>query len=620
MILDRTVIKEFKSQVLEDADYFCSHNFLKDVENSSQRENGKRLEIAFFMLQVFSISKNIEHLSVVHKLLKQAQNVYSLSPNNMSFKDGGSGIIYIYVWLYKLTKNDMYLREALLLIDNCTDYFLESDQVSESLFAGRSGLLLNTFYLFHLSKEKRLLHLIDRLSRKIISNAVQIKGGLAWYNPFELIIRPLCSFGYGVSGIAYVFQLLGKYFNHDPFNEIANRSFFYINEQCLDENSNSWCDFRKNIVDEKDLAEHMEKFSNGEISFFKNPNVDHSIAHGSAGIIYSQLNDKGSIDRIPSYNKKKLFSSVEVIGIAQIQLELFSRKKDEEYYKNAKEFLSKLNLQKGEKEYISLATLRLAMSKGTSCIFHFPQFDFYPDSTNSSLSNSFLSDADIYNSLTKKRFPKTTDVTNQLPMLNFERNLRKAWGDPEAFFMDIIKSTNEDRVVLNAVRNIFEYEKQLNHLRLEQRFNPYYHVKYMDVLGTRMNALQIPEERLELEDIILSETAMLKKFHPISISSMPSSHNTAGVLMFWKYDLEKGVVEINLEPIKFLLDLFRKPKCIKSALKDLLYYCELLDDQALHPLITYSNSKNRADLIRRLPFVFPYQIKILIADGILKFA
>lgn len=620
MISDATIFGELELEILKDADYFCSIEFQENIGNSSHWEKEYKFEMIFFLIHVFSTSKKTKYLSMADHLVEQAYTEYLLSRNNMSFINGGSGVLYAYVCLYNLTTENKYLEKSLKIIETCSDYFLESDQVDESLFLGRSGLLLNVFYVFHLSKNNKLLNLINRLSCKIISNAVQIGRGLAWYNPFELVIQPLCSYGYGASGIGYVFDILGHYFNHEPYKEIARKSFFYVNEQCFDKNSNFWKDYRKNIVNEKDLSEHTDKFIKDDNSFFKKHNIDHSIDHGSAGIVYSQLNNIAVQDKVSTLNKSHLFSDEDLISLAHINLELFNKRQDDKYFIKAKSLVSDLNYQKKERCYLYLAILKLSLFKGKSCVFKFSGFEFKPEKDNILSNTQFLSDANIYDLLNKKMFKKTIECFKTFDLFNSESEGKKAWEHSEEFFENKIKSINVESKISKVIKEVFEYEKDLNDLKLEQRFNPYWHIKELTVLNDRINSLQIPEQQLELKNIIISETVILRKtHHQLSKIIVASEKDIDGILMFWKYDLEKGVVEINLEPIKFLLDLFKKPKCIKVALKEILYYCELLNDEEIIPLVEYSNSINRKDLIRRLPFVFSYQVKILISDGVLRF-
>lgn len=622
MIPNTTTNRELKLEleILEDADYFCSVEVQKATKNNFYEDKEYRLDLIFFLLHVFSISKNRKHLLAADSLVEKAHEDHLLLSNDMCFIHGGASILYAYVKFYELTREEKYLKKSLMLIDRCSDYFLESDQVGESLFLGRSGLLLNILYIFHVSKDDKLLNFIDKLTRKIISNAVQVEGGLAWYNPFEMVIQPLCSFGYGASGIGFVFDALGQYFNHEPFKEVAKKSFFYVNELCYDKKLNIWNDYRKNIVDKVDLSEHIEKFEDGDNSFFEKPSIDHSIAHGSAGILYAQLSHKSVVNNVKTLSKVELHSNEDIIALVHINLELFNKERHEEFLANARVFISKLGYQKGEIGYLYLAILKVSLIKGESCTYQFPKFDLNLGN-NSSMSPKFLSDIDICELLTEKVFEKTIQCIKSLNIFDSKHEGREAWINPHVFFSNKINSSKVDTQISNIMNKVFEYEKELNQFRLRRRFNPYWHVKQLIALREKITSLQIPDRTLEFKKITISKTTILRHVHSqISTNLSTPVDKIDTIQIFWKYDLEKGVIERTLGPIQILVDLFRQPKSIKSALEEILNYCELLNDDEIEPLIGYSNSRSRQDLLNRLPFVLPYQVKILIADGVLEFA
>lgn len=620
MIKEGIATTELKLEILEDADYFCSAEGQKAIENDLQNKKEHRLHLIFFLLHVFSISRDRKYLMAADFLVEKATEDHLLLPQDMCFMNGGASILYTYVKLYEFTLEEKYLKKSLTIMDRCSDYFLESDQVGESLFAGRSGLLLNILYLYHASKDDKLLDLINKLTRKIISNAVQIEGGLAWYNPLEMVIQPLCSFGYGASGIGFVFDALGRYFDHEPFREVGKKSFFYASELCYDKKLHVWNDYRKNIVDKDDLSQHIEKFEDGDNSFFEKPGIDHSIAHGSAGILYAQLSHKSVVNNVKTLSQVVLHSNEDIIALAHINLELFNKERHEELFANARALISKLAYQKGEIGYLYSAILKVSFIKGESCAYQFPKFDLNPGG-NSSMSSKFLSDIDICELLTEKVFEKTIQCIRSLNIFDSRHEGREAWINPHVFFSNKINSSRVDEQISNIMNEVFEYEKELSQFRLRRRFNPYWHVKQLIALREKITSLQMPDTALEFKKITISQTTILRHVYSeiaTNLSTPVDKPDTTQI--FWKYDLEKGVIERTLGPIQILVELFRQPKSIKNALEEILNYCELLTDDEIEPLIGYSNSRSREDLLNRLPFVLPYQVKILIADGILEFA
>ncbi|RPG31577.1 MAG: hypothetical protein CBB72_012025 [Muricauda sp. TMED12] len=620
LIFRKTNSKELELELFEYGDCICQGGILNGIGSNSKADNESLYKVTDFLLHLYALSKEEKYLNRANLFIDKAYSNYILFPKNMTFLTGGAGIIYSLMRFFEETTDEKYLTKALDLAFNGSPYFIGSEQIGEGLFEGKSGLLLNILYLYDFTKNLELLRIIDKLIREILSTAIAVKQGLAWFTPFEMVIQPNCSFGYGVSGIGYVFHILGKYFGCSSFYEISNGCFNYVNGLCFNEDLSSWYDNRKDILCDTDLEEHIKEFTENNESFFKeSPMVDSSIANGTAGIWYSQIENEQLLEKInPWPVDTKKCSKEDIIGLAHINVELFHKFGLRNNYSKAESLSLKLNnTTLNEIDYLDIAMLKMSLLKGKSCTFYFKKFKFQ-EADKGILPDFFQTPEDVFESLAKSNFGRTTFILSKIGALDNYDFTEVSCIDPEGFIRMKISNLKEELNKQVILEEVFKYEMELNHAKWERKHNPYWHAKHLVSLRERIVSMQIPIAELELKKVSIVSKHLKNTYIPIQ-KHIKGGQAIVPSQTFWRFDLENGISEMNLNSINFLLELFVRPKSIKTALYEIQHYISAQSERELKSLILYSESKNKSDLLERLPFILTYQVKILIADGVLEF-
>ncbi|MEM9547320.1 MAG: lanthionine synthetase LanC family protein [Bacteroidota bacterium] len=577
------------------------------------------LRLVFMLCHACESTHSEDLLEAAKEQFDVAFQLYDLNPQNMSYVNGGAGLIYIGIKLFEITKNENYLNRALKIIQEHSLYYLESDQVSENLFTGRSGMLLSTLYLYDQTKNSELLKIIDQLSRKILSKVVNLEGALAWYVPFELSKHPLCSFGHGTAGVGYVFQQLGDYFDYPFFKKIAALCFSYVNGVGFDEEHNLWEDFRRNIESASDLEKHVRYFENKDCSFFETPSFEYDIEHGAAGILFA-LSHSDELSAIWDLSQSsKAQTSKDILDLIQVHVANFQSSGDREELRQAHTLSKHSLLNKNEIDEIEVANLSCTLLSEKACTFYLPQAQFDRGS-NARISLPFLTDELFLNNLAKQYYGYTIQllisrnikvVLNQLtsPVFHLDRCINA--------ILNRVKTKNSD---VDAILQTFEYERLLNRFKLKIKHNPIWHVHEFLSFKTRIAQLQIKNKELGDKQLVLSKQATIKTHYVVNDHLGKKLETPRAVSKLWKRDTDKGIVEIDIEPIRFILDSYKVPNSVKTGLTETMSFCKALNDVQLRPLLSYSDSRDKKHLLQRLPFIYLYQIKILISEGVLEFS
>ena len=100
-----------------------------------------------------------------------------------------------------------------------------------------------------------------------------------------------------------------------------------------------------------------------------------------------------------------------------------------------------------------------------------------------------------------------------------------------------------------------------------------------------------------------------------NINAIPGKY---GVIL--TSDVKEGVMETAMDVVGLILNRFASPRAVTLALSEITFFCQSQTDEALKPVILQSNSRDRNELIKRLPFIVLYQVKQMICDGMLSFS
>jgi hypothetical protein len=242
--------------------------------------------ISLFFLNLYKVTGNKKYLKICKDSLRWVIKHSKRSKySNYSFIVGKMGIAYVLIKLAEVCKGN-YLKEALKIAKGC-DTFFSFERLPCEYMHGASGILLALLHLYDATNEKWLLDKIDIYIKFIIDKAYYNHDGLHWDRSLNCI-KSLCGFSHGMTGIAFVFLELGKYYNNSAFYYIAEQLFSY-ESNFYSKKVKNWLDLRSSIFDEKTEMEHKTAFMERRYNFFTEEKFPNAWCHGAPGIGLSRL-------------------------------------------------------------------------------------------------------------------------------------------------------------------------------------------------------------------------------------------------------------------------------------------------------------------------------------------
>lgn len=603
--------KQIEKTILDCGLYFQnSINQNTKFFDNDNIESVNQLILFFLELNKFS---NEDFLPVINILVNK--NIENLERDtiSISYINGGLGVAYTLLKVFDMTKNEVYFEKAEILITKSSMAVFNSKYVSDSLFCGRAGVLLLLLKLYDVKRSKSTLDMIDYFSKEIISNAVPFGDGLAWYNPLQFIIQPLCSFGHGAAGIGYVFNILGDYFNHSPFKKIGEKAFIYVNKYCLDNETSLWYDFRRDIETEEEFNFYCLAYKNNNYIPFKAHSLNYSIENGIAGIIFSQ------IDSYPISNLISIISNNE--NSFEINLDLFYVLNNQvSQWDNSDNFdfetyLSRVVsiVENSEIHDINNALILISYINKSTCKFNLPQLGLSKN-FKAQKSDLFVSNSEIELFLFKNHFPKTNIVLNRIQK-KIDANLENSILFPDQYLQHSLEYSVLNDSIKSSILKIFNYENELFKLKYKYKQNCFFHINEMIRIKDRFSELNVSENSFNKLFLTRSKDINSKS---IFVSYQDLFNDQKEICMYWKYDSEYGIIEKPLNLMDFISSRFKEGKCIQTNLIELTFYFHLKKEEDLKVFIEESNSNNKKDFIQRLPFLLNYQLRLLIVEGVLE--
>jgi hypothetical protein len=200
---------------------------------------------------------------------------------------GQAGIAYTLACITGFTGDYAFIKRSFEIL-NKIDSILEDRCRNYSFFSGIAGILWVAHNVLMIYQTPQLINLIKKCI-SICINGIDIRDcGIAW-NSETTCIKPICSFGHGNSGIAYVFNLLGSFYNADGLLFIGRNALSYEDSKWSSE-SNNWPDYRKKLFSYEDYKTFFLNYKLNNQDFFTSPDFNQTFESGSAGIIYSHMN------------------------------------------------------------------------------------------------------------------------------------------------------------------------------------------------------------------------------------------------------------------------------------------------------------------------------------------
>jgi hypothetical protein len=254
--------------------------------------------IALFYLNLYKFTNSSKYLTRFDKVVrgiikKNSEN----KTKHFGFWEGMSGTVYVLLRAYEATGSVYYLTTSKELILNSRE-FIFSQQVSNSLYSGRAGLLLLLLDLLNLTNDKPLEDLAHVVINLMLSQSNLSENSQSWYFDQTQSQDPV-SWSFGSAGISYSLQRASEYFQSDGLTLCSKLAM----NHCLNSNKfgiNHWPNFLNPIESSKDDKVFIKKFKKNRRDLCRGK-FTVNIENGLMGIcLRNELNPK------PNKKEKKL--------------------------------------------------------------------------------------------------------------------------------------------------------------------------------------------------------------------------------------------------------------------------------------------------------------------------
>lgn len=272
ILIDKSVIHE-KTETI---------NFL-DIQNAFPTWTIKAQDIslysglsgtAIFFSSLHNETNDIKYLNILHKLLKTIRiDSDRINKKQISAFNGIISLAYLYVFLYKQTKDNDMLHKSLEIIRKYKDEIINN--ISYDIIDGLAGILIVVLAIYNLSKDKEIESLSIKIGKDIIDN-IKIEQESAYWvknGQKELMIA---GFSHGISGLVYALSKLYKLTSFiDKISIIED--LINIENKYYDDKVGNWIDLREeNTSNSNKMPLHW--------------------CHGATGIGLSRLRCKDMVD------------------------------------------------------------------------------------------------------------------------------------------------------------------------------------------------------------------------------------------------------------------------------------------------------------------------------------
>ncbi|WP_077701885.1 type 2 lanthipeptide synthetase LanM family protein [Virgibacillus dokdonensis] len=170
--------------------------------------------MAFLYISKYSVTKNKKYIDKAQQIIDDILAAYGLPYKYpIGAFDGISSLIYILVYFYKTTKVNKYKEKAIEISLGIKEN-IKKDKTND-IISGSSGVMLVLINLYNLTKDYRIKNLIEICKDTLINNAEhQVDGTVSWKCISD---QYLTGFAHGNSGICYS---LNKYVEDINSNDV----------------------------------------------------------------------------------------------------------------------------------------------------------------------------------------------------------------------------------------------------------------------------------------------------------------------------------------------------------------------------------------------------------------
>jgi len=243
--------------------------------------------IALFFIELYKQTHKDQYKETAVRAISWADKYYQTNPTtDYSLYCGQMGVSYAFLKLFQTTTDPFYLEKALTIAKSCSA-LLKAPFLNDDIITGTSGTILGLLHLHAAAPNERwLLEIIDQHVEGLINRVQHGPAGLFWGRSGD-IIKGLCGFAHGSSGIGYVFLELGDYFQDGSYYWLAEQAFMYETHYYKEEIKN-WPDFIC-ISDANYSNYKKELLSGNNANFLYKNNEMNAWCHGASGIGLSRL-------------------------------------------------------------------------------------------------------------------------------------------------------------------------------------------------------------------------------------------------------------------------------------------------------------------------------------------
>jgi len=236
---------------------------------------------AVFLSSLYLATKDIKYQEILHRILNTIKlDIDKISNSSSSVFNGMISLAYLYVFLYRQTKDKSMLQNSINIINEYKEKILQN--TSYDIIDGLAGILVVVLNIFELSKDIELEDLSIKIGKDIIKN-IRIEKEIAYWkkgNNDELMIA---GFSHGLAGVSYALGKLYKMTNYKDHISIID-NLIEVENNYYNGDIENWIDLR---------SEDILNSNNSPIHW----------CHGATGIGLSRLKNKDIIDTSDDIDK-----------------------------------------------------------------------------------------------------------------------------------------------------------------------------------------------------------------------------------------------------------------------------------------------------------------------------
>ena len=226
------------------------------------------------LFQMLSQSSKDTRIGIIKKTIQKMLFSYTdkanisidnLQTNKTGIYEGESSIVYVYLVLYKLSGDIIYLEYAkkhIQIIEKLIDFDKQYDLIS-----GNAGAVLVFIKMFEMTDNYIYIDLAEKALNIIEINAMKMQKGIGWCTENNSI--PMAGMAHGNAGILMVILSLYRITKKEKYKELALKTWEY-EKSLYDYEIHNWRDTRNTKKTEDKV---------GNIAW----------CHGSLGILLSRM-------------------------------------------------------------------------------------------------------------------------------------------------------------------------------------------------------------------------------------------------------------------------------------------------------------------------------------------